>query len=161
LINSYKIVYKRKNNMHLKIINFFFYLFLIHLNVNVLNASNIIYGAVELKKSNTFLKVEIADTIEKRRKGLMFRKFLDKEKGMLFVLPSEDLASVWMKNTLFSLDIIFISKDKLIVDFIEKTIPLSEKIYTTKKNIKYILEVNSGLIESLKIRLGDEINIEY
>ena len=66
--------------MHLKIINFFFYLFLIHLNVNVLNASNIIYGAVELKKSNTFLKVEIADTIEKRRKGLMFRKFLDKEK---------------------------------------------------------------------------------
>ena len=52
---------------------------------------------------------------------------------MLFVLPSEDLASVWMKNTLFSLDIIFISKDKLIVDFIEKTIPLSEKIYTTKK----------------------------
>ena len=49
----------------------------------------------------------------------------------------------------------------MIVDFIEKTIPLSEKIYTTKKNIKYILEVNSGLIESLKIRLGDEINIEY
>ena len=57
--------------------------------------------------------------------------------------------------------IIFISKNKIIVDLVEKASPMSEKIYTSKKNTKYILEINSGLIKNLNINLGDKINIEY
>ena len=147
--------------MHLKIINFFFYFFLIQFNNNILFASDIKTGVVELKKSNTIFKVEIADSQKERRKGLMFRSELDIDKGMLFVFPKESYASIWMKNTLLSLDIIFISKNKIIVDLVEKASPMSEKIYTSKKNTKYILEINSGLIKNLNINIGDQINIEY
>ena len=96
--------------MHLKIINFFFYFFIIKFNNNILFASDIKTGVVELKKSNTVFKVEIANTQMKRSKGLMFRSELDIDRGMLFVFPAESYVSVWMKNTLISLDIIFISK---------------------------------------------------
>lgn len=147
--------------MHLKIINFFFYFFLIQFNNNILFASDIKTGVVELKKSNTFFNVDIADTQQKRSKGLMFRSVLDIDRGMLFVFPTESYVSVWMKNTLLSLDIIFISKNMMIVDLVEKTSPMSEDIYTSKENTKYILEINSGLIKSLNINLGDKINIEY
>ena len=147
--------------MHLKIINFFFYFFLIQFNNNILFASDIKTGVVELKKSNTFFNVDIADTQQKRSKGLMFRSALDIDRGMLFVFPTESYVSVWMKNTLLSLDIIFISKNMMIVDLVEKTSPMSEDIYTSKENTKYILEINSGLIKSLNINLGDKINIEY
>ena len=147
--------------MHLKIINFFFYFFLIQFNNNILFASDIKTGVVELKKSNTFFNVEIADSQQKRRKGLMFRSELDIDMGMLFVFPEESYVSVWMKNTLLSLDIVFISKNMIIVDLVEKASPMSEDIYTSKENTKYILEINSGLIKSLNINLGDKINIEY
>ncbi len=147
--------------MHLKIINFFFYFFLIQFNNNILFASDIKTGVVELKKSNTVFKVEIANTQMKRSKGLMFRSELDIDRGMLFVFPAESYVSVWMKNTLISLDIIFISKNMMVVDLVEKASPMSKDIYTSKENTKYILEINSGLIKSLNINLGDKINIEY
>jgi uncharacterized membrane protein (UPF0127 family) len=97
----------------------------------------------------------------KRSKGLMFRSELDIDRGMLFVFPAESYVSVWMKNTLISLDIIFISKNMMVVDLVEKASPMSKDIYTSKENTKYILEINSGLIKSLNINLGDKINIEY
>ncbi len=147
--------------MHLKIINFFFYFFIIQLNNNLLFASDIKIGVVEIKKSNTIFEVEIADSQQKRSKGLMFRSALGINRGMLFVFPTESYVSVWMKNTLLSLDIIFISKNKMIVDLVEKATPMSERIYTSKKNTKYILEINSGLIKSLSINIGDKVNIEY
>ena len=68
---------------------------------------------------------------------------------------------MWMKDTLLSLDIIFISKNKVIVDLFKKATPMSEEIYTSKKNTKYILEVNYGIIDNYNITIGDEINIVY
>ena len=53
-----------------------------------------------------------------------------------------------MKNTLISLDVIFISKDKLITEFINNATPLSQEVYTSKKKIKYILEINSSSFNS-------------
>lgn len=147
--------------MHQKIIYLFFSIFIIAINNDSLLATSLNRGYVELRKSNTIFEVEIADTKEKRKKGLMFRKELSENNGMLFVFPYEQKASVWMKNTLISLDVIFISKDKLITEFINNATPLSQEVYTSKKKIKYILEINSGLIEALRINLGDQVKIDY
>ena len=148
--------------MHLKtIISFLLLNFFIYSSGYKLLALEFDTGFVKFIKSNNIFKVEIADSFEKRKKGLMFRNKLDTDKGMLLVFPEEKLASIWMKNTSLELDIIFISKSKVVVDYIQNVIPMSEQIYTSKKNVKYILEINSGLIKNLNIKLGDKLNIEY
>ena len=146
--------------MHLKIINFFFFLFLIQFNNKILLANKVNTGLLEIEKSNVFFNVEIADTQEKRSKGLMFRKSLGLSDGMFFVFPAEGKVSIWMKNTIIDLDIIFISEKKIIIDLVENASPMSEKIYTVR-NTKYVLEINAGLVKSLNINIGDKINIEY
>ncbi|MFH1895952.1 MAG: DUF192 domain-containing protein, partial [bacterium] len=64
--------------------------------------------------SNCFL-VEVVDTVEKRQRGLMFRESLDKNKGMLFVFDGVGEYDFWMKNTLISLDIIWLNENYKVV----------------------------------------------
>ncbi|MBI3060230.1 MAG: DUF192 domain-containing protein [Deltaproteobacteria bacterium] len=71
------------------------------------------------------LKVEIADTPEKRVLGLQYRSELSDDQGMLFLFPSESVQSFWMKNTPLSLDMIFIGGDLKIVGIIHQAIPFS------------------------------------
>ena len=66
-----------------------------------------------------------------------------------------------MKNTFLKLDIIFISKEKLVVGLIRKALPLSTKIYSINEKSKYVLEVNGGVVDYYNINLGDKIKIEY
>ena len=148
--------------MHLKIIISFLLLnFFICSSAYKLLALEFDSGFVKFINSNNIFKVEIADSSVKRKKGLMFRNKLDIDKGMLLIFPKEKQASIWMKNTSLKLDIIFISKSKVVVDYIQEVAPMSEEIYTSKKNVKYVLEINSGLIKNLNIKLGDKLNIEY
>ena len=146
--------------MHLKKIKTFFFFFLFFQYFSFICASELKLGSVIIKKKLLF-NVEIADTKEKREKGLMFRAVLDEGQGMLFVLPKPYFANIWMKNTVLSLDIMFISEDNIIVDLLKEALPLSEEIYTSSMKTKYILEINSGLIEKLGIDIGDEVYIEY
>ena len=147
--------------MHLKKIKFFIFLFLFFQNLNYLVSSEYNFALVKIKDKDIVFEVEIADTKEKRERGLMFRSILDENKGMLFILPEKSFANIWMKNTILSLDILFISVDNIIVDLVKETFPLSEKIYTSKMLVKYILEINAGLIDKVDIKIGDSIKIEY
>ena len=147
--------------MHLKKIKFFIFLFLFFQNLNYLVSSEYNFALVKIKDEDIVFEVEIADTKEKRERGLMFRSILDENKGMLFILPEKSFANIWMKNTILSLDILFISEDNIIVDLVKETFPLSEKIYTSKMLVKYILEINAGLIDKIGIKIGDSIKIEY
>ena len=54
------------------------------------------------------------------------------KRGNAFIFPYPDLVNIWMKNTVLSLDIIFISEDNIIVDIVKEALPLSEKIYTSR-----------------------------
>ena len=147
--------------MHLKKIKIFFFFSLFFQYFSFISASELKFGTVIIKNKSLLFNVEIADTKEKREKGLMFRSVLDEEQGMLFILPKPYFAKIWMKNTVLSLDIIFISEDNIIVDLLKETLPLSEEIYSSRMKTKYILEINSGLIEKLGIVIGDEVHIEY
>ena len=92
--------------MHLKKTKIFLYFLLFFLGYKFLYPSEPSFGTVNIKNKNFVFKVEIADTKEKREKGLMFRTTLEPNQGMLFILPEPKYASVWMKNTILSLDII-------------------------------------------------------
>ena len=103
------------------------------------------------------LNVEVAKTSEERSKGLMYREKLSNNEGMLFIFPFEDVIQLWMKDTYIPLDVIFISKDKKIVDIKYNMRKLSENIIKSRVKSKYALEFNAGLINKLNIKIGDKI----
>jgi len=109
-------------------------------------------------KENCFI-VELALTENEKSKGLMFQKSLDKNKGMLFIYDKEGVYNFWMKNTLISLDIIWIDSDKQIVYIEHNAKPCGEvcNSLSPSKNSRYVLEVNGGTMEELNITIGDFI----
>ena len=104
--------------------------------------------------------VEVVRKKIERERGLMFRKSLNLNRGMLFIFTNESKVNMWMKNTLISLDIIFISKNYKIVDIINNAKAMSKEILTSKVKAKYALEINAGLVKKLNIKIGNNINFE-
>lgn len=106
-------------------------------------------------------KVEIADTPEKQEKGLMGRKSLPEDQGMLFIYDEPQDLSYWMKNTFISLDIIFIDDDMEVVS-VKQGQPMSEEPIT-EDDIQYVLEVNSnsGIEEGDQLVIEDSDDKEY
>ena len=103
------------------------------------------------------LNVEIADTPAKRRTGLMFRKYLKKDAGMLFTFPRKDVFSMWMKNTYIPLDMFFIDENGKITDIAENTEPLSLKSVSPGKRVTAVLETNAGFAKENGIQTGDVV----
>lgn len=101
--------------------------------------------------------VEIADTPEKSKLGLMFRKQLDDDKGMLFLLPEKQHLYMWMKNTYIPLDMLFFDTDGKIVKIISDTTPLSLKILPSDIPVAGVLEINAGTAKKLNINVGDYV----
>ena len=112
---------------------------------------------VSIYNKNITFNVEVAKTIEERRTGLMYRKKLYNNEGMLFIFPREKIIQLWMKNTYIPLDVIFISENKLIVDIKKNMEKLSKTIVKSKVKSKYALEFNAGLINKLDIEIGDKV----
>lgn len=112
---------------------------------------------VSIYNKNITFDVEIAKTIEERRTGLMYRKKLLNNEGMLFIFPREKIIQLWMKNTYIPLDVIFISESKVIVDIKKNMEKLSETIVKSKVKSRYALEFNAGLINKLDIKIGDKV----
>ena len=138
--------------MHLKFIYLIFNFFL----VSFYTFSNEKIDVIIYNKNITF-NVEVAKTIEERRTGLMYRKKLLNNEGMLFIFPREKIIQLWMKNTYIPLDVIFISENKVIVDIKKNMEKLSETIVKSKVKSRYALEFNAGLINKLDIEIGDKV----
>ena len=138
--------------MHFKFIYFIFNFFL----VSFYTFSNEKIDVSIYNKNITF-NVEVAKTIEERRIGLMYRKKLLNNEGMLFIFPREKIIQLWMKNTYIPLDVIFISENKVIVDIKKNMEKLSETIVKSKVKSRYALEFNAGLINKLDIEIGDKV----
>ena len=102
-------------------------------------------------------QVEIADNDSERSRGLMYRRTLAADHGMLFDFIVERPVAFWMKNTYVSLDMIFIRADGTIERIAERTEPLSEKLVPSDGAVRFVLEVAGGTAERLGIRRGDRI----
>jgi uncharacterized membrane protein (UPF0127 family) len=115
-------------------------------------------------KSNCFY-VEIATTTEEKNRGLMFRENLDADKGMFFIFRSEGKYSFWMKNVLIPLDIIWINANQEVVFISKNSQPCIEEYscfpIDPKRNAKYILEVNGGIVEQIELNIGDKVDFLY
>lgn len=112
----------------------------------------------ELYVNDKTINVEIADTTEERAKGLMNRKHLDENHGMLFVFDRDQLMSFWMKNTYVPLSIAFISSDGIIREIYDMK-PLSEKPVKSEYYTRYALELPRGNFSRLGIKPGDHIDL--
>jgi uncharacterized membrane protein (UPF0127 family) len=99
-------------------------------------------------------KVEIAATPEQQERGLMFRKSLAGDRGMIFPYDPPQDVSFWMKNTLIPLDIIFIRSDGTIVR-ITKAKALDETALPSGEPVAAVLEIRAGRAAELGIREGD------
>lgn len=106
------------------------------------------------------LNTEIADNDETRSYGLMFRKKLDENCGMIFVFPKEGKLNFWMKNTYITLSIAYIDQYGVILEQYDMK-PLDDTItYPSKYKVKYALEVNKGWFEKNKIVIGSKLEID-
>ena len=117
-------------------------------------------GEVKFIKQNLSIKVEVATTKIQLAIGLMFREFLDHDRGMLFVFEQEAIQKVWMKNTLIPLDILFISEQGEIVSILKDIQPCRRdpcEIYDSAVPAKNMLEINAGKIDQERIKIGDKI----
>jgi uncharacterized membrane protein (UPF0127 family) len=90
------------------------------------------------------LDIEIADDDAQTTKGLMYRRSMEEKQGMLFIFPSIEERSFWMKNTYIPLDLIFLDENKVIVHIHEGAQPKSKASLPSIKPAKYVLEVNEG-----------------
>ena len=101
--------------------------------------------------------VEVARTEEEKKIGLMFRRTLAKNAGMLFLYKREALRLMWMKNTFIPLDILFIDKKGVIKRVVKRTIPHSLATISSRQSVLAVLELRGGITSSLEIKKGDRI----
>lgn len=113
----------------------------------------------EVVINHTKIQVEVADTDEKRTKGLSRHTPLKENKGMLFVFPTSNYYGFWMKDMEFDLDLIWIENFK-IVEITENVSHNNQGIiYKPKKIVDKVLEVNAGFVRKNGIKIGDILKI--
>lgn len=100
--------------------------------------------------------VEVAKTPEERNHGLMGRKHLGKDEGMLFIFETEDYHGFWMKDTVIPLSIAFIGKDGRIVSITDMR-PQTLDSHLPPTPVPYALEMNKGWFSSHGIKTGDVV----
>ncbi|GEO98296.1 DUF192 domain-containing protein [Methylobacterium haplocladii] len=102
-------------------------------------------------------KVEVMRSDADRARGLMFRKVMAPDRGMLFDFEQVQPVSMWMKNTYLPLDMVFIRPDGTVARVAADTEPLSTKVIPSGEPVLAVLELNAGTAEKLGIRTGDRV----
>jgi uncharacterized protein len=102
-------------------------------------------------------EVGLADDAAERAQGLMHRESLDRFAGMLFVYETPQPVGFWMENTLIPLDMLFFDEAGRLTRVHERAEPLSRAVIHGGDAVRYVLELNGGLIEELGIEPGAEI----
>ena len=97
------------------------------------------------------IDIELAKTPGKRSQGLMYRKSMKKNQGMLFIFKEESIQSFFMKNTYIPLDLIFIDRNGRVVDIAKRAKVMDLSSIISNKPAMYVLEVNAGLSDEWKI----------
>jgi uncharacterized membrane protein (UPF0127 family) len=110
-----------------------------------------LYSEGNLKTYNVSL--EVANTPESRRMGLMNRTKLPKDRGMIFIWPETRIHKMWMKNTYIPLDMIFI-KDDTVVGVLENALPHTQTLRYVNTPNNIVIELNAGSIKQQGINKG-------
>ena len=131
-----------------------------------------VFKAIRVK--DVSVRAEVVDTAVDRQQGLMFRENLPQGQGMLFVFEDEGRYGFWMKNMKFPIDIIWIDKEKRVVDIKPNLSPCQEvresfaggdrekscEIFEPRAKALYALEVEAGFCRRNKIEIGDRVSFD-
>ncbi|MCL5423823.1 MAG: DUF192 domain-containing protein [Candidatus Marsarchaeota archaeon] len=122
------------------------------------------YNKTKIYIEEKEITVLIADNFIKRMIGLMYKKSLNSDSGMLFIFNKPDYHSIWMLNMHFNIDILWIDNNFKIVDVCENAAPCTSmfncKTYIPKSPDRYIIELNAGFIKNNRIKKGAKIKIK-
>lgn len=149
---KYKLVF-----ILLALISFFIYALAFHVKKT---------DTVYINLGQNTIRAKVADTEHLRSMGLSYTEKIDDNAGMLFIFDEVGTKNFWMRGMYFDIDIIWIDENKQVVGFFENVKkesfnqqnPELSKIYKSPDNTKYVLEVNAGVIERLKVKTGDTLN---
>ena len=122
------------------------------------------FNNIKILKSNgeyIDYKVEIMSTPADQQRGLMFREKLNSNEGMLFLFDKSKKASFWMKNTIISLDLIYIKENGLIDSIYQDLKPMDLKKIQSKSKVRAALEIPAGDVELHGINYNSFINIDF
>ncbi len=108
----------------------------------------------------TMITIQIADNDQQRAEGLMWRKYMPENRGMLFIFDDQEILTFWMKNTYIPLDMIFADKSGRIVSIHRNATPLNETSISSIEPAEYVVEVNAGFCSRYGIKAGDKIEFE-
>lgn len=114
-------------------------------------------GIVSAKGTHAF-DVEVMRTDADRSRGLMYRRSMAPNHGMLFDFERPQTVNMWMKNTYLPLDMVFIRSDGTIARIAPDTEPLSTRIIPSDEEVLAVLELNAGTAAKLGIRAGDRVD---
>ena len=109
---------------------------------------------VKLKIDRHTIRAELAKSPAEQSRGLMYRREMAKNDGMLFIYETPLVMSFWMKNTFIPLDIAFLKDDGTIVN-IEQMAPQTTAPHKSSEPVRYALEMNQGWFEAHGIKPGD------
>ncbi|MBI1817568.1 MAG: DUF192 domain-containing protein [Deltaproteobacteria bacterium] len=109
---------------------------------------------VILAADNATVRVEVVSTPSARAQGLMYRRELTADAGMLFIFPADGVQHFWMKNTLMPLDMLFIDRERRIVGIVENARPMSTEPVGPDTPARYVLEVNGGFAAQHHVSTG-------
>ncbi len=112
---------------------------------------------IRTSSSDVTFEIETASTPGEQARGLMFRRSLAGNAGMLFTYNDARIIGMWMRNTYISLDMIFIAADGRIAHIARETEPFSEETITSVARVTAVLEIAGGRADALGIRLGDQV----
>ena len=104
------------------------------------------------------LSLEIADNEQKRSYGLMNRKDINSNSGMLFIWKNRQIRNFWMKNTYFNLDLFFLNKQGEIIEIYKNAKAFDETKITSKEKVKYVLEMNAG---EQNLKIGHKLKCNF
>lgn len=125
-------------------------------------AGDMAFGRAEVRIGTAagvrLFHVELAETPEQRARGLMFRRTLAPDAGMLFLFPERERPTMWMANTWLPLDMLFIAADGRIVHVFPNAVPCSRLTISSPHPARMVLELGGGTARRLGIAPGDRLS---
>ena len=151
------------NKFILTIILLGFFLIIFNVKLIYANIKIPVFEKINCKiqfKNNKSLDLNLdwANTEEKRVFGLMYKKELTINNGMLFQWKDSQIRNFWMHNTFLNLDLFFLNEEGVIIQIYRNAIAMDKSNITSKKKVRFVLELNAG---ELKGNVGDRLNCPF
>jgi uncharacterized membrane protein (UPF0127 family) len=131
---------------------------LVFLTIAAACAADIKPLTISRENGTSKFNVEVALTQAERSKGLMYRRAMADDAGMIFDFGEEQPVSMWMRNTYISLDMLFIDEAGRIGHIVSETTPLSDTIIPSRIDARFVLEIKGGQSRKLGIKPGDMVS---